>query len=110
MPRAIRFYTDEHIAKAIIRGLRRHGVDVLSVPDTGMFGATDDQHFVRAQAEGRVIISQDKDFLVIAAVNPGHAGIAFAAQSARIGAIIAGIVLIHQMLDPPDMIGRVEYL
>jgi len=110
MPGAIRFYTDEHIATAVIRGIRRHGIEVLSVPDTGMFGATDDEHFMRAQADGRVIITQDQDFLAIAANNPGHGGIIFAAQSVRIGAMIAGVVRIHQTLDPPDMIGRVEYL
>ena len=110
MPGTIKFYTDEHIASAVILGLRRHGVDVLSVPNAGTMGATDDQHFALAQTQRRVIVTNDKGFLAIAAKNPNHAGLAFAARPLSIGTIIAGLLLIHQVYEPADMIGRVEYL
>jgi hypothetical protein len=110
MPRAVRFYTDEQIDKAVIRGLRGRGVDVLSVPEAGMIGATDDQQFSRAQADGRVMVTFDRDFLAIAATNPNHAGIAFGPLPLSIGEQIAGVFLIHQALEPADMVGRVEYL
>ena len=44
----IRFYTDEHVAKAIIRGLRQRGVDVLTVPEANMMGASDEKHLAMA--------------------------------------------------------------
>ena len=44
----IKFYTAEHIPRAIIRGLRERGVDVLSVPDAGLMGAPDEEHVARA--------------------------------------------------------------
>ena len=31
----IRFYTDEQVARAAVRGLRRRGVDVVIVPEAG---------------------------------------------------------------------------
>lgn len=31
MGRKVSFYTDEHVAKAVARGLRQRGVDVLTV-------------------------------------------------------------------------------
>ena len=40
----IRYYMDEHVAKAVIRGLRQRGVDVLSVVDANMLSAKDHEH------------------------------------------------------------------
>lgn len=34
----IRYYTDEHVAIAVVRGLRQRGINVLSVPEAGMRG------------------------------------------------------------------------
>ena len=59
----IRFYTDEHVARAVVRGLRQRGVDVLTVPEADLLGASDDEHLRRARAEGRVVFTQDEDFL-----------------------------------------------
>ena len=53
----IRFYTDEHVAKAIIRGLRQRGVDVLTVPEANMLGASDEDHLAKAREENRVIFT-----------------------------------------------------
>jgi len=44
MVEPIRFYTDEHVGRSIISGLRRRGVDVLTVPEADMLGATDFEH------------------------------------------------------------------
>ena len=33
----IRYYTDEHVAYAVIHGLRQRGVDVVSVPEEILF-------------------------------------------------------------------------
>lgn len=35
-----KFYTDEHVAKAVVKGLRQRGVDVLTVLEAGMLGAS----------------------------------------------------------------------
>lgn len=54
----IRFYTDEHIARAVVRGLRQRGVDVLTVPEAGLMGAPDVPHLRFAVRTQRVTVTQ----------------------------------------------------
>lgn len=90
MGQKIRFYADEQVAKAVVRGLRQRGVDVLTVSQAGMLGASDQEHLALAGKEGRVIFTQDDDFLRIHAAGADHAGIAYAPQQTPIGEIIYG--------------------
>lgn len=57
-----RLYTDEHISKAVVAALRTNGVDVLTVPEAGTLGASDEDHLERATADGRILVTQDRDF------------------------------------------------
>jgi uncharacterized protein with PIN domain len=106
----IKFYTDEHVARAVVRGLRQRGVDVLTVVEAGMLGASDEDHLERARKEGRVIFTQDDDFLRMHAAGDTHAGIVYAPQQTAIGGIVRGLMLIYQILDADDMQGQVEFL
>lgn len=106
----IRFYTDEHIAKAVVNGLRLRGIDVLSLSDTRLFGATDERHLELAKSEGRVLLTQDSDFLVLAAAGQEHAGILYASQGTSIGQLVQGLLLIYEVLDAEEMIGHIEFL
>ena len=63
MAESIRYYADEHVAKAVVRGLRRRGIDVRTVAEAGLRGATDEEHLGLARSEGRVLFTQDDDFL-----------------------------------------------
>ena len=106
----IKFYTDEHVSKAVVMGLRRRGVDVLTVPETGTLGVSDEAHLRRARKEGRVIFTQDDDFLRLAAAGADHAGIVYTTQETTTGEIISGLMLIHWVLEADEMMGHVEYL
>jgi hypothetical protein len=110
MGQPIKFYTDEHVSRAVIRGLRQRGADVLTTLEAGLLGATDEQHLERANAEGRTLFTQDDDFLRLHAAGIEHAGIAYALQGTSIGDIIRGLMLINQILDTDDMRGHLEYL
>lgn len=110
MAQQIKFYTDEHVARAVVRGLRQRGVDVLTVVEAGMLGASDEDHLERARNEGRVIFTQDDDFLRMHASGSAHAGIVYAPQQTAIGEIVRGLMLIYQILDADDMQGQVEFL
>ena len=105
----IRYYTDEHVSKAVVRALRRRGVDVLTTPEAGTLNAPDEDHMARARQQGRVIFTQDEDFLRLAAGN-GHAGIVYASQTTPLRAIISRLMLIHQVLDAEEMMNHVEYV
>lgn len=109
MPK-IRYYTDEHVHRAVIRGLRQRGVDVLTVPEAGTLGESDEYHLALAVREGRVVFTQDDDFLRLAASGHGHTGIVYARQKVPIGDVIAGLMLIYQVLDADEMRGHVEFL
>jgi hypothetical protein len=106
----VRFYADEHIPKAVIRGLRERGIDILGVADAGLVGADDITHLRRARSEHRVIVTQDDDFLRLAAGGESHAGIVYAPQHTSVSALIHGLLLIHRVLDAEEMFGHVEFL
>lgn len=78
MVERIKLYTDEHLSKAIVKGLRERGVDALTVAETGMLGASDEEHLMFARREGRVLFTQDEDFLRLYASGIEHAGIVYA--------------------------------
>lgn len=75
-----------------------------------MLGAEDEQHLDLALSQGRVLFTQDRDFLILAASGVPHAGIAYAGQREPIGNIVRGLVLIYQIMSAEDMIGKVEYV
>lgn len=111
MPRTIRFHLDEHCDPAIATGLKLHAVDVTTTPEAGLLHAPDEEHIAYGIASGRVVSTQDQDFLRHHAAGVEHRGIAFCLQQSRsIGQIIAGLLLIWEVYDPEEMAGRVEYL
>lgn len=110
MDQKVRFYTDEHVANAVVHGLRQRGVDVLTVLDAKLQSATDEEHLARARTEGRVFFTHDPDFLRLDAAGVTHAGIVYAPQGTSIGDIIRGLMLIHEVLQASDMKDHVEYL
>ena len=106
----IRFFTDEQVSKAVVMGMRRRGVDILTVPEAGTLGASDAEQLRRARDEGRVVFTQDDDFLRLAAADTSHAGVVYATQEHPVGEIIRGLMLIHEVLEAEEMAGRVEFL
>ena len=75
-----------------------------------MLGASDADQLARAKGEGRIMFSQDQDFLRLAAATADHAGVVFTHQQTSVGVILAGLMLVHGVLGPEEMVGRVEYL
>lgn len=101
---------DEHVPHAVARALHRRGIDVLTASEAGLLGAADEEHLAHAHAEGRVFVTNDSDLLRLHQQQP-HAGIAYCEQGTRtIGQIVAGLALIHQVLEPVEMAGQVEFL
>lgn len=104
------FYMDEHVPKAVTEGLRRRGVDVVTVQEAGLQGATDTQHLKRATQEGRVIVTQDADFLRLHAAGESHRGIVYAPQQMSVREILRSLKLIHDLLTPEEMVQHIEFL
>lgn len=110
MTQKIKFYLDEHVPKVVAKGLKRRGIDALTVSEADMLGASDEEHLIWALKEGRVIFTQDDDFLRLHTTKKNHAGIVYTHQGKSIGDIISGLTLIHQVLDSDDMENHVEFL
>jgi len=106
----IRFHLDQHVANAVALGLRRRGIDVSTTLEAALQDAEDRAHIAYALTEGRVIFTQDDDFLRHHHAGVPHAGIVYSKQGSRsIGEIVRYLKLMNDCLDTEDMIGEVEY-
>ncbi len=77
---------------------------------TWLVGASDVQQLAYAIANGRVVFTEDRDFLALAAMNE-HLGIAYCDQNRRsIGQIVRGLELIWEVYEPQEMRKRIEFL
>lgn len=90
MPLAV--YMDVHVPASVSEGLRRKQIDVLTAQDDAAGRMADDDLLARTTAVGRVLLTQDADFLEIATRWQRHGivftGILFAAQGTPIGRLI----------------------
>jgi hypothetical protein len=112
---SVGIYMDEHVPSAITRGLRKRGVDVLTVQDDQREGDPDDAVISRATELGRILFSQDEDMLRETAIRlragSDFSGLAFADQlGITIGQAVDSLELLSTVSEPGQMWNRVEYL
>ena len=106
----IRFYMDEHVPKAVTEGLRRRGVDVVTVQELGLQTVEDARHLERASQDGRVMVTQDADFLRLHASGLSHRGIVYMPQQTPVAHMLRSLMLLHDVLSPDDMVRHIEFL
>lgn len=113
----IQFYFDEHFRTAVIAGLRRRGIDILTVEEAGRRSLPDVEQLRDAAALGRVMVTHDQDYLFLAADfqqrGEDHAGIAFADYdkfSQSVGLLIRALQTLHGVYTATDMKNHLEYL
>lgn len=107
----IRFHLDECVDVAVAEGLRRRGIDVTISGESGLSGALDQAQLAFATQEGRVLVTQDSDFLRLHRQGIHHDGICYyLAGTISIGQIIRSLILVHAVLTPEQMRGNVEFL
>jgi len=91
---------DEHVSKVVTEGLRRRGVDVITVQELGLQTTEDARHLERAAQDGRVVVTQDADFLRLHASGLPHRGIVYAHQQTPVS-IFYGPSCYSTMYCPP---------
>jgi predicted nuclease of predicted toxin-antitoxin system len=101
---------DEHIPAAVVAGLRRRGINVLTSVEAGMLGAADEAQLALATRQRRVLFTQDDDFLSLHAAGIDHMGIVYVQQGASIGYMVRSLHLIFQLLSLEEMANHVEFL
>lgn len=112
---SLELYLEHHVKSAVERGLRRRGVDVLTCREDGTNAWDDDRLLERATEPGRVLFTQDEDFLAIAhraqATGRSFSGLVYAHPlRISIGQAIDELELIAGAYEPDEMLDRIEYL
>ncbi|MGE4206881.1 MAG: DUF5615 family PIN-like protein [Vulcanimicrobiota bacterium] len=103
MPDQPRFYLDEMVDPAVAGGLRRRGIDVLTTGEAGRISATDIDQLEFARLQGRILFTQDEDFLAMAAGDREHAGIAYLHQQQfTVGRAVRGLLSLYEKLSPAE--------
>ena len=106
---AIKYYLDEHVHPGVTKALEQRSVDVLTAQQAGMLGVDDEKHLQFSTSHGRVIFTQDDDFLDLH-WRMKHGGIVYAHQKTPMRQIIEGLILIYEALTEDEMKNHVEYL
>ena len=106
---AIKFYMDEHVHPGIAKSLVNRNIDVLTAQQAGMLDVDDREHLKFSTSQGRVIFTQDSDFLDLH-WKMKHGGIIYARQRTPMRQIIDGLILIYEAMTEEEMKNHVEYL
>ena len=107
----MKFYLDEHIPKGVVEGLRRHGVDVLTVQEADRSGDSDEKQLAFATREGRVLVTFDDDFLRLDASGIPHTGVVFSQTGRRtVGELIESLMLIANVIESNEMKNHIEFI
>lgn len=111
----VSLYMDVHIKQAVTLGLRRRGVDVLTAQEDGTTTLDDAVLLDHAGTLGRLIFTQDDDFLAEAhrrqASGKSFVGVAYTHQlNASISRCIADLEMIAFAGDLEDYANQVIYL
>lgn len=112
---SLSFYLDHHVPMAIAAGLRQRQIDVLTAQDDGRADWDDDRLLERALELGRVVFTQDRDFLVLAAdwqrQRREFAGMVYGHQlRVTIGGAVHDLAIISTLVSLDEMRNRVEFL
>ncbi len=100
---------DEHVHAGIAKALEKAGVDVLTAQQARMLDVDDREHLQFSTTQGRVIFTQDEDFLDLH-WKIKHSGIAYAHQRTPMRRIIEGLLLIYEAVTEDEIKNHVEYL
>ena len=107
-------YMDVHVPTGVSEGLRRKQIDVRTAQEDSAGRMSDDELLMRATAIGRVLLTQDADFLEIAAQcqrqGIAFGGILFAPQGTPIGRLIDDVELCLAGMTANEFANRLVHL
>jgi predicted nuclease of predicted toxin-antitoxin system len=111
----LKIYTDENVDVRVAEGLRRRGVEAVSVYDEGKVGLSDEAQLVHANTLGAVIFTHDADLIEIATetnrLGDDHCGVIFVEMHLlRLGECIRRLALYADVVTVEEMINRIEFL
>lgn len=97
---------DEHIPSSTAQELRNRGLEVEAVYETELQSASDDEVVKYALETGKVIVTQDSDFLEI----NGEAGVIFLTEPLEIGELTRELLQVVQRLENEEVQNSIIYI
>lgn len=111
MPERIRFHLDENVDPAIALALRQIGIDVTTSQEAKLLSRSDLAQLEFANAESRVLVTHDDDFLILNSQGSEHCGIVYCQKDTKpIGYLIRMLILLCEVATVEELRNRVEYL
>jgi predicted nuclease of predicted toxin-antitoxin system len=102
---------DEHIPYQVVKGLRRRGIDAITAQQIHLRSALDEVVLDSARQQGRVVYTNDADFLRLHSTGIQHSGILYHhILDYSIGEAIRVVALACEVLSIDEMRNRVEFL
>jgi len=111
----LKAYADEHVIAPLVAALRKRGMDVVTVQERRREGADDADLLAEAFHEQRIMLTNDQDFLVLAAQHAAR-GEVFAPiffwpqQQRQIGELIRRIIRVASQQEYAKMCSQVFFL
>lgn len=111
MNERLRYYLDEHMHPAIAERLRTRGIDAVTTTEMGRAnqGLADEDQLRFAVANQRILVTEDSDFVRLAATQQPHAGIVCFPIQLSIGACLAYLELLALTASPDEMRNQLLY-
>jgi len=112
----IRLYLDEHVWRKLAAELRERGFDAVNVYDAGQAGLSDEEQWEYAAAQGRALLTFDKDggrFIAMASewfyAGRPHYGLIISAQLER-GELLRRVLNLLNSVTADEMANTVRFL
>lgn len=108
---ALRYYLDEHMRPAIAEQLRARGIDVETTVEAGRAhqGHSDTSQLRYSTQVGRVLVTEDSDFVRLSQVLQPHAGVVYFPVQLGIGACVEYLELLALTTAPEEMRDQLVY-
>ena len=107
-------FADEHVKAAIVEGLRLRDMDVVTAQEKDQRQVDDEALLAVATGEGRLLLTNDTDFLRIhsrwLSDRRDHAGIVFWRQDLAIGPAVRRILQYALQTGPSEAVNAVHFL
>ncbi|MGE3799649.1 MAG: DUF5615 family PIN-like protein [Candidatus Kapaibacterium sp.] len=111
MAESLRFYLDENVDPVIAKALIRQGIEAITVVEANMRTASDTEQLEYARKHQLVVVTHDADFLRMGQREENHYGIVFCRKNNRsVGEMIRSLFLIHALLTPDELRGKIEFI
>jgi predicted nuclease of predicted toxin-antitoxin system len=106
------FYLDEHISRAVVKGLQSRGILAIMAVDVGMTGRSDEEHLAYATQRELAMVTFDHPFAGRTANRTDFFALVCLSRAIQqaTGDIIEVLTLFASLFDPTTDTGIVYYL